>query len=86
MSHFVSLFFVGPLQHVDLNGDGKKDLLATTNTANGKGAVYAFELVGDFKLQGLANKAWAFGLLGHVDGQLFMALSTEAERQDFPGE
>ena len=27
----------------DLNGDGKKDLLATTNEANGHGGVYAYE-------------------------------------------
>jgi len=37
------------VQWVDLNNDGKKDLLATTNTANGKGAVYAYELKGDFR-------------------------------------
>lgn len=36
------------VQYVDLNNDGKKDILATTNTANGKGAVFAFELVGDY--------------------------------------
>ena len=28
---------------VDLNGDGRKDLLATTNEANGRGGVYAYE-------------------------------------------
>lgn len=37
------------VQWIDLNNDGKKDLLATTNTANGKGAVYAYELKGDFR-------------------------------------
>ena len=31
------------VQVYDLNGDGKKDLLATTNTANGKGSVLAYE-------------------------------------------
>lgn len=31
------------VQWVDLNGDGKKEILATTNEANGKGAVYAYE-------------------------------------------
>lgn len=28
----------------DVNGDGKKDILATTNTANGKGSVLAYEI------------------------------------------
>ena len=28
---------------VDVNGDGKKDLLASTNEANGRGGVYAYE-------------------------------------------
>ena len=28
---------------VDINGDGKRDLLATTNEANGRGGVYAYE-------------------------------------------
>ena len=28
---------------VDLNGDGRKELLATTNEANGHGGVYAYE-------------------------------------------
>ena len=38
---------------VDLNNDGKKDLLATTNEANGKGAVFGFELpVGGFDKPG----------------------------------
>ena len=37
------------VQWVDLNGDGKKDLLATTNTANGKGAVWAYEQPSDFR-------------------------------------
>jgi len=31
------------VQWVDLNGDGKKEILATTNDGKGKGAVYAFE-------------------------------------------
>ena len=46
------------VQYVDLNGDGKKDLLATTNEANGKGSVLAFELPagGDFRKPGAA---WA---------------------------
>jgi len=34
---------------MDLNGDGKVDLLATTNTANGKGSVIAYEVPADFK-------------------------------------
>jgi len=37
------------VQYVDINGDGKKDLLTTTNTGSGDGAVYAYELVGDFR-------------------------------------
>jgi len=40
------------VQWVDLNHDGKKDLLATTNTANGKGAVFAYEQPKDFKAEG----------------------------------
>ncbi len=32
-----------------MNGDGKKDILATTNGSNGKGAVFAFELVGKYE-------------------------------------
>ena len=31
------------VEWTDLNGDGKKELLATTNTANGKGAVFVYE-------------------------------------------
>ena len=34
---------------VDLNGDGRKDLLATTNEKNGHGGVYAYEQPGDWK-------------------------------------
>ncbi len=37
------------VQWIDLNLDGKRDLLATTNMADGKGAVYAYELIGDFQ-------------------------------------
>lgn len=40
------------VEWVDLNDDGKKDLLATTNTANGKGAVFAYEQPVDFKAKG----------------------------------
>lgn len=43
------------LQWVDLDQDGSKDLLATTNTADGSGAVYAYALKGDFR-QG--ESAW----------------------------
>ena len=39
------------VEWVDLNNDGKKDLLATTNTANGKGAVFAYEQPADFKIK-----------------------------------
>ena len=31
------------VEYTDLNGDGVKEILATTNTANGKGAVYIYE-------------------------------------------
>lgn len=31
------------VEWTDLNGDGKKELLATTNTADGKGAVFVYE-------------------------------------------
>jgi len=31
------------VEWVDLNGDGKKELLATTNTASGKGGVFVYE-------------------------------------------
>jgi len=37
------------VQWVDLDMDGTKDLLATTNTASGKGAVYGYRLVADFR-------------------------------------
>lgn len=35
--------------NMDLNGDGKIDLLATTNTANGNGSVLAYEVPEDWK-------------------------------------
>ncbi|KAI8925818.1 hypothetical protein BC831DRAFT_512173 [Entophlyctis helioformis] len=35
------------LQFVDLNGDGKKDLLVTNHLANSQGAVYAYEVPAD---------------------------------------
>ncbi len=34
------------VQFVDLDGDGNKELLATTNTANGNGAVYVYQRTG----------------------------------------
>lgn len=39
----------------DINGDGRRDLLATTNAANGHGGVLVYELTGDYR-QGAA--AW----------------------------
>jgi hypothetical protein len=38
------------VQWVDLNGDGKKDLLCTTNEANGKGSVIAYEQPSDWRI------------------------------------
>lgn len=43
------------VNYVDVNGDGKRDLLTTTNAANGHGGVFVFELTGDYR-QGAA--AW----------------------------
>jgi hypothetical protein len=43
------------MKWADVNGDGRRDLLATTNAANGHGGVIAYELVGDFT-QG--SSAW----------------------------
>ena len=37
------------VQWVDLNSDGKKELLATTNEANGKGSVLIYEVPEDFR-------------------------------------
>jgi len=37
------------VQYIDLNLDGVKDLLVTTNTASGKGAVFGYSLKGDLK-------------------------------------
>ena len=37
--------------------------------------------MGNFKLQELANTAWAFATQGHPDLQLFNALAREAERR-----
>ena len=38
----------------------------------------------DFNPQDLANAAWAFATLGHMDAQLLTALAREAERR--PGD
>jgi len=35
------------LQYIDVNGDGRKDLLVTNNRNDGKGGVYVYELPGD---------------------------------------
>ena len=35
--------------YVDVNDDGKLDVLATTNTNTGKGGVYVYELAGDYR-------------------------------------
>lgn len=49
------------VQWVDLNGDGKKDILATTNEANGKGAVYAFEQPKNWRTDTWAKHVLASG-------------------------
>ena len=36
--------------------------------------------MGDFNPQELANRAWAFVMLGHPDVQLFMVSARNAER------
>jgi hypothetical protein len=47
---------------VDLNGDGKKDLLATTNEANGHGSVNAFEQpAGDWRRENWTKHVLATG-------------------------
>ena len=46
----------------DLNGDGKKDLLATTNEANGRGGVFAYEQpTGDWRSQKWVKHTLATG-------------------------
>lgn len=37
------------VQWVDLNSDGRKEILATTNEANGKGSVLAYEAPADYR-------------------------------------
>eukprot|EP00730_Choanoeca_flexa_P014888 TRINITY_DN6673_c0_g1_i1.p1 TRINITY_DN6673_c0_g1~~TRINITY_DN6673_c0_g1_i1.p1 ORF type:complete len:411 (+),score=88.89 TRINITY_DN6673_c0_g1_i1:116-1348(+) len=37
------------VQFVDVNGDGNRDVLATTNTASGKGGVFVYQLTGDYR-------------------------------------
>eukprot|EP01043_Picozoa_sp_COSAG02_P030942 COSAG02_NODE_1999_length_10148_cov_15.105483_4_plen_439_part_00 len=47
---------------VDINGDGTKDLLATTNEANGKGGVYAYEQpLGDWRTEKWTKHTLATG-------------------------
>lgn len=40
------------LQYIDVNGDGRKDLLVTNNRNDGKGGVYVYELPGDIYAPG----------------------------------
>ena len=44
------------VEWTDLNGDGKKELLATTNTADGKGAVFVYEQQQQQQQQQRSNK------------------------------
>ena len=37
------------ITYVDVNNDGRRDLLATTNTNTGKGGVFVYDLTGDFR-------------------------------------
>jgi hypothetical protein len=37
------------VSYVDVNNDGKLDILATTNTATGKGGVFVYESAGDYR-------------------------------------
>ena len=44
-------------------------------------ATVAEHHMGDFNVQELANKAWAFATAGQHDALLFAALATAAERR-----